>query len=452
VTEPTSPELDPREELASLVGSARALLEQYEASGADALAAGEPGVAAAFLAGSGPFGSSPRGESAARPPFRPPPGASISAERPFAQQSGPERPGSQPSGPERPGAQRFEAPRSDPQRGGPQSFEPQRFGSKPLDPKQSPPRAESPAPAPREPTAAPAPRAEPPAPAPRDAAPAPRAEPPIPAPRDAAPAPRAEPPAPAPRDAAAAPRAEPPAPAPRDAAAAPRDPAPVAAPRAGQLQISAAAGPAVQASPDLDDRRMRLALVAEVVRPCGKCALGLTRKQAVFARGNPFAELCFVGEGPGADEDAQGEPFVGKAGQLLDRMVAAMGYRRDEVYICNIVKCRPPENRKPEPAEIDACSPYLRDQLGLVKPRVIVALGASAVTGLIGGSESITRMRGKWKLYKGVTPIMPTFHPAYLLRDPTKKREVWSDLQEVMKHLGRAPGKSGVESGGRGDE
>lgn len=146
-----------------------------------------------------------------------------------------------------------------------------------------------------------------------------------------------------------------------------------------------------------------------------------------------------MGEGPGAEEDARGEPFVGKAGQLLDKMIAAMGYRRDDVYICNIVKCRPPENRKPEPVEMSACAPFFTQQLALVRPKVIVALGATAVQGLIGTSEGITRLRGKWKLYKGMTPIMPTFHPAYLLRNPPAKREVWADLQEVMRHLGKGP-------------
>jgi len=164
-----------------------------------------------------------------------------------------------------------------------------------------------------------------------------------------------------------------------------------------------------------------------------------TRRQTVFSRGDPFAELAFIGEGPGADEDAQGAPFVGAAGQLLDRMIAAMGYGRDDVYVANIVKCRPPNNRKPEPAEMASCMPYLVQQLGLVKHKVIVALGATAVQGLCGSSEGITRLRGKWKLYKGSIPIMPTFHPAYLLRQPAAKREVWLDLQEVMKHLGKAP-------------
>jgi DNA polymerase len=192
-----------------------------------------------------------------------------------------------------------------------------------------------------------------------------------------------------------------------------------------------------------DERRARLALLAEEAQSCSRCVLHEERKQAVFARGNPFAELCFVGEGPGADEDALGEPFVGAAGQLLDKMIAAMGYRRDEVYICNIVKCRPPKNRKPEPEEMAACSPYLTEQLALIKPRVIVALGATAVQGLLGATEGITRLRGKWKLYKGTTPVMPTFHPAYLLRSPGAKREVWADLQEVMRHLGKAPAAKG---------
>lgn len=184
-----------------------------------------------------------------------------------------------------------------------------------------------------------------------------------------------------------------------------------------------------------DERRTHLALLAEEVRTCSKCELSKARTQTVFARGNPLAELCFVGEGPGADEDAQGEPFVGKAGQLLDKMIAAMGYQRDDVYICNIVKCRPPNNRKPEPIEMKTCGAYLQKQLEHVAPKVIVALGATAVQGLIGTSEGIMRLRGTWKLYRGTIPVMPTFHPAYLLRQPEAKRDVWADLQKVMKHL-----------------
>jgi uracil-DNA glycosylase len=202
----------------------------------------------------------------------------------------------------------------------------------------------------------------------------------------------------------------------------------------------------LEASAGPDERRTRLALLAEEVRACKACVLHEKRRQTVFSRGDPFADLVFVGEGPGADEDAQGEPFVGAAGQLLDRMVAAMGYQRDEVYIANIVKCRPPSNRKPEIEEMASCTPFLVQQLGLVKPKVLVALGATAVQGLCGTTEGITRLRGKWKLYKGSIPIMPTFHPAYLLRNPAAKRDVWSDLQEVMKHLGKAPGRSGSKT------
>jgi uracil-DNA glycosylase len=195
--------------------------------------------------------------------------------------------------------------------------------------------------------------------------------------------------------------------------------------------------PAVAAAPpSLGAGKPRLFELAQEVRACQKCDLHRTRTQTVFARGNPNAELCFVGEGPGAEEDAQGLPFVGRAGQLLDRMIVAMGYAPDEVYVCNIVKCRPPDNRKPEPPEMSACKPYLREQLELVAPRVIVALGATAVEGMLGMGGGITRMRGQWKLYRNI-PLMPTFHPAYLLRTPSAKREVWADLQAVLKQLGR---------------
>jgi len=219
---------------------------------------------------------------------------------------------------------------------------------------------------------------------------------------------------------------------------APRIPAPIPAPAPVPVPVPAASSDPPAAEISADERRTRLALLADEARSCTKCGLHEQRQQAVFARGNPFSEVCFVGEGPGAEEDARGEPFVGAAGQLLDKMIAAMGYRRDDVYICNIVKCRPPNNRKPEPAEMATCTPFLTAQLGLIRPRVIVALGATAVQGLIGTTEGITRLRGKWKLYKGSIPIMPTFHPAYLLRNPPAKREVWADLQEVMRHLGKA--------------
>jgi len=175
----------------------------------------------------------------------------------------------------------------------------------------------------------------------------------------------------------------------------------------------------------------------ELVKSCTSCELHAERKQTVFSRGTGSVRLCFIGEGPGADEDEQGEPFVGAAGQLLDRMIAAMGLGRDEIYICNVVKCRPPNNRKPEAVEMTACSGYLRRQLELINPEVIVALGGTAVTGLLGLTEGITRLRGTFRLYQGRIPVMPTFHPAYLLRTPAAKREVWADLKAVLQHMGR---------------
>lgn len=190
----------------------------------------------------------------------------------------------------------------------------------------------------------------------------------------------------------------------------------------------------------LVEQRARLTVLQAEVAGCQRCALHARRTQTVFARGNGSSGVCFVGEGPGEDEDRLGAPFVGKAGQLLDRMIAAMGLDREAVYVCNIVKCRPPDNRKPEPAESHACAPYLAEQISLVEPKVMVALGATAVEGLLGVTGGITRLRGSFRLYKGRIPVMPTFHPAYLLRKPAAKREVWSDLQAVMKHLGlKAP-------------
>jgi uracil-DNA glycosylase len=211
-----------------------------------------------------------------------------------------------------------------------------------------------------------------------------------------------------------------------------REPAPKAdAPRA------AAPPPPAGDKLAIEERTRRLALLEEEVRGCSACRLHESRTQTVFARGSLKSGLCFVGEGPGADEDAQGYPFVGKAGQLLDRMITAMGFERDDVMILNAVKCRPPDNRKPEPDEMAACRPFFERQLELVEPSVIVALGATAVQGLLGTTEGITRLRGRWKLYRGRIAVMPTFHPAYLLRTPAAKREVWNDLQEVLRHLGR---------------
>jgi len=216
-----------------------------------------------------------------------------------------------------------------------------------------------------------------------------------------------------------------------------------AAPPARSAAAATAATP--RAPVDRADALARLVSLEHEVRSCVRCPLSQHRTQTVFARGNPNARLVFVGEGPGAEEDAQGLPFVGAAGQLLDRMITAMGFGLDEVYICNVVKCRPPSNRKPEPQEMHACLPYLHEQLALTNPEVIVALGATAMVGLLdwvdagASAPGISRLRGTWKLYQGRIPVMPTFHPAYLLRSPDKKREVWSDLQAVMRRMGREP-------------
>lgn len=190
-----------------------------------------------------------------------------------------------------------------------------------------------------------------------------------------------------------------------------------------------------------------LPIIEEEVRTCVRCDLSQSRTHTAFSRGNPEAKLCFVGEAPGADEDAQGIPFVGRAGQLLDRMIAAMGLDPErDTYICNIIKCRPPNNRRPEPLEIEACIPYLHEQLAIVNPKVIVALGNTAVAALLQSKLGITKVRGSWKLYRGRVPVMPTYHPSYLLRPSAQqaeaKRQAWEDLQEVMRELG-LPRKKG---------
>jgi uracil-DNA glycosylase family 4 len=197
--------------------------------------------------------------------------------------------------------------------------------------------------------------------------------------------------------------------------------------------------PTPTATPTLTPRS--LDVLEREVAACTRCELSRTRKKTVFARGNPAAKLCFIGEAPGADEDEQGLPFVGKAGQLLDRMIGAMGLSPEkDVYVCNIIKCRPPGNRKPMPEETAACIPYLHEQLAVIAPKVIVALGNTAVGSLLGTTVGITKLRGEYKLYKGKTLVMPTYHPSYLLRpgpDQQKaKREAWEDLQKVMKELG----------------
>jgi DNA polymerase len=168
---------------------------------------------------------------------------------------------------------------------------------------------------------------------------------------------------------------------------------------------------------------------------CRRCKLWSGRTHLVFGVGNPKARLMFIGEGPGRDEDLQGEPFVGRAGQLLtDIITKGMGLRREDVYIANVVKCRPPENRNPEPDEVESCEPFLKKQIDLVRPEIIIALGKFAVQTLLQTKAPITKLRGSWHSYHGIK-LMPTFHPAYLLRNPGDKKLVWEDIKKVLKEM-----------------
>jgi DNA polymerase len=195
-------------------------------------------------------------------------------------------------------------------------------------------------------------------------------------------------------------------------------------------------------STGLDDREAALRVIREDIGDCTRCALHKGRNKIVFADGSAHARLMFVGEGPGADEDAQGLPFVGRAGQLLNNMIAAMGLKREEVYIANVVKCRPPGNRTPEPEEANTCSQFLFRQIDVVKPQVLVALGATAATYLLGQRQPLAGLRGRVHAWRGMQLIV-TYHPAYLLRDPRQKKEAWADLQIAMRELGlKAPAKS----------
>ena len=173
---------------------------------------------------------------------------------------------------------------------------------------------------------------------------------------------------------------------------------------------------------------------------CTRCRLHKARTKLVFGVGNPKAELVFVGEGPGHDEDIQGEPFVGRAGKLLTQMIEAMSLRREDVYICNVVKCRPPENRLPDKDEIAVCSPFLLRQLAAIQPKVICCLGACSAQTLLATNQGISRFRGEWFDFRG-SKLIATYHPAYLLRNPPAKSEVWKDLQKVMAFLGLQPKK-----------
>lgn len=180
----------------------------------------------------------------------------------------------------------------------------------------------------------------------------------------------------------------------------------------------------------------RLKSISDRIASCRQCGLCQGRTNTVPGQGHPQPEIAFIGEGPGAEEDAQGLPFVGRSGQLLTRMIIAMGLTREEVWIGNIVKCRPPDNRVPLPEEMQACLPYLKEQLAILKPKAIVCLGATAVKGLLKAETGITKLRGQWQRFEGID-VMPTFHPAYLLRNPPAKKEAWEDLQAVLKHLGK---------------
>ncbi len=223
---------------------------------------------------------------------------------------------------------------------------------------------------------------------------------------------------------------------PVDAPAAPGEPA----------RTQAVSTETVSAGPsgkDRDSKAEALRLMDErEVRGCTKCELCHSRTQTVFGEGDPDAEVMFIGEGPGQQEDEQGRPFVGRAGQLLDKMIAAMGYQRREVYIANVVKCRPPNNRTPTVVEANACWDYLRRQIETIRPKAIVTLGGPAAKMVLSTTVGITRLRGTWHEFPGVEPpipVMPTFHPAYLLRSytPENRRKVWSDLQAVMQRVGK---------------
>lgn len=196
--------------------------------------------------------------------------------------------------------------------------------------------------------------------------------------------------------------------------------------------------------PVIQDKSAALKAIREDIGDCTRCRLHKGRKNIVFGVGNIDPDIMFIGEGPGADEDEQGEPFVGRAGQLLNNMISAMGLKRQQVYIANVVKCRPPGNRTPEKDECDTCGPFLLRQIEVIRPKVIVALGAVAAKYLLAINDSMANLRGRWYEVKGAK-LAVTYHPAYLLRDPRQKKETWKDLQVVMKYLGLKPAAKAPE-------
>jgi DNA polymerase len=224
-------------------------------------------------------------------------------------------------------------------------------------------------------------------------------------------------------------------------------PTPAVTPLAIQASLFAADLETVEVPADQGERRTALTLLAEKVAGCTRCPqLASTRTQTVFGVGPLDTELCFVGEAPGADEDRTGEPFVGAAGQLLNRIIAACGMKREEVYICNILRCRPPGNRQPNPDEATNCREYLEETLRLVRPKFLCVLGGSATKYLLGVDTGITKLRGRWLEYRGI-PVMATFHPSYLLRNPEAKREVWADMKLVLARMGRPIPGAGAPGG-----
>ncbi len=214
--------------------------------------------------------------------------------------------------------------------------------------------------------------------------------------------------------------------------------APNAAAPVALFQADTAAAPRIETSFTRDQKIPLLAeLDAKQVKPCTRCRLCETRKNTVFGEGDPDVKIFFIGEGPGENEDIQGRPFVGRAGELLNKMIAGMGLRREQVFIANIVKCRPPDNRVPAPDEVETCTPYLVRQLEIIHPKVIVTLGLPASKYMLESRLSMGKMRGQWHNWRGIK-LMPTFHPAYLLRSYTEENRaaVWSDLKQVMAEVG----------------
>ena len=215
------------------------------------------------------------------------------------------------------------------------------------------------------------------------------------------------------------------------------EPAPAGAGRRSRGAERAASPLAAIRAPEAPDAASALRLIREDIGDCKRCGLCGHRTNIVFGVGDPAARLMFVGEGPGADEDLKGEPFVGRAGQLLNKIIESMGMEREDVYIANVVKCRPPENRTPLPDEIATCSPFLFKQILAIRPIVVVCLGTPATQTVLGTRETITRLRGTFHEIDGIR-VMPTFHPAYLLRNPAAKRDVWDDMKKVMAELKKA--------------